>query len=170
MMYEFDCRWCGKHMSYDWLNGRRPIYCCASCRKEANRAATREAIKSPERQKGRERKIRLEELRQQRAKQLAQTECCKQCKWGVLLQSHSWCCGYSDVNDHTRTSLHPDGLTEDCKEFTPRTGARLNLRRSMSLTKVPSKYADRSHTTVEPDPDIIKLQQKIRRYLDDQEG
>lgn len=65
--------------------------------------------------------------------------------------------------------MHPGGLTGECKEFAERIGARLNLRRAMSLTKVPSNWADRSGIP-DLDQDIVRMQEKIRRYLNDKEG
>ena len=44
---------------------------------------------------------------------------CEKCKYhakyGKLFH-----CGYMLYTDTTRTSLHPEGLTSDCKEFEPR--------------------------------------------------
>lgn len=164
----FDCAWCGKHVEMEWINGRRPRYCCTDCRKSAKNSINALARENRKKLKGLSRKQKIIEWRQRQKTPLVSTELCNHCQWGVYSQSNMWCCGYTEVHEHTRTSMHPGGLTSQCQEFTERTGSRLNLRQAMSLTKVPSNLADRSQVT-EIDPDFVRLQKKIRRYLDDQE-
>lgn len=165
----FDCAWCGKHVELEWKNGRRPKYCCTDCRKHAKYALA--SIAREERNKTRRLNRRQKIVQWQKAQKtpLVPVKHCERCQWGVWSQSNCWCCGYSDVHDHTRTSMHPGGLTGECKEFAERIGARLNLRRAMSLTKVPSNWADRSGIP-DLDQDIVRMQEKIRRYLNDKEG
>ena len=48
---------------------------------------------------------------------------CGKCQYGTKLENF-WCCGYFEIMGHTRTSLHPEGLTSHCYEFTPRKRGR----------------------------------------------
>lgn len=165
----FDCAWCGQHVELEWLSGRRPRYCCTACRKAAKNSIDSLARENRKKLKKLSRRQKIIEWRQMQKTPLVSTKQCDHCQWGVYSQSNMWYCGYSDVHEHTRTSMHPDGLTSQCQEFEERTGERLNLRQAMSLTRSPSNLADRSHAT-ELAPDLVKLQQKIRRYLNDEEG
>lgn len=44
---------------------------------------------------------------------------CAKCRWRHIY-THHFFCGYMFFHDHSRTSLHPEGLSADCKEFEPR--------------------------------------------------
>ena len=45
---------------------------------------------------------------------------CMKCKYGHV----DGACGYLDATGHSRTGLHPEGLTSDCKEFKAKKRAR----------------------------------------------
>lgn len=102
MLYEFTCAGCGKKTSVAYRCGGPPKYCSVECREAA--------------QKERDRKAR---------KRFTQPpvpyRVCKKCRWGRCTNnSTSLLCTYSEYHDTSRTALHPEGLTADCKEFEPK--------------------------------------------------
>lgn len=46
-------------------------------------------------------------------------EKCAKCRFSCVFENKPLC-NYFEVMGHTRTSLHPEGLTDDCREFQPR--------------------------------------------------
>lgn len=47
-------------------------------------------------------------------------EQCAKCQYSIRYADTVQVCNHFDVMGQTRTSLHPEGLTDDCKEFQPR--------------------------------------------------
>ena len=50
---------------------------------------------------------------------LVPQERCEKCKYSMKYL-HLFHCGYLLMNGTSRTMLHPEGLTADCQEFTPK--------------------------------------------------
>lgn len=101
------CKYCGKPIEI--LNEKRKVkqYCSDACCKRAQRA----------RENG--------YIRPDLSKPLVPTEQCGKCHYGAMLEN-IWRCGYFEETGHTRTSLHPEGLTSHCYEFTPKKRGRKN--------------------------------------------
>lgn len=55
---------------------------------------------------------------------LVDPKLCAKCVYHENSNIYGFCCGYLTKTGHTRTSLHPEGLTSDCKEFKAKTRAR----------------------------------------------
>lgn len=54
------------------------------------------------------------------SKPLVDPKLCAKCVYSETDNVYGYCCGYLNKTGRTRTSLHPEGLTSDCKEFKPR--------------------------------------------------
>ena len=52
-----------------------------------------------------------------RTKTLVSPTVCAKCVFRGGGEGEGHYCRYSEIMGHTRTSLHPEGLTSDCKEF-----------------------------------------------------
>ena len=102
--YETVCPNCGKPL-------RRELLLENKDRKFCNRACWREYHdkKNAEREK---RKAMIHKL----SAQLVPPEQCERCRYGCSMGGVQGC-GYFDITGHTRTSLHPEGLSGECQEF-----------------------------------------------------
>lgn len=109
MIYEYHCIRCGKHVRKDVNRRYTPKYCGPECCREAQREMQRE----------RDRTLR-ESRTPIQARPLVPYRICKKCRWGRIHNKDNMSCTYLEHHDHTRTSLHPEGLTADCKEFEPK--------------------------------------------------
>lgn len=105
MIYEYNCARCGKPVRKEFSRRYAPKYCGPECCREA--------------QKERERALR-ETRKPLRPLPLVPYKTCKKCRWGRIHNKENMSCTYMEHHDHTRTSLHPEGMTADCKEFEPR--------------------------------------------------
>ena len=101
------CKYCGKPMEVPDNRKITKRYCSKNCQDRARRA----------RENG--------YLSQKMSEPLVPTEQCKKCQYGTNLEN-IWRCGYFEIMGHTRTSLHPEGLTSHCYEFKPRKRGRKN--------------------------------------------
>ena len=101
------CKYCGKPMEVPDNRKITKMYCSKNCQDRARRA----------RENG--------YLSQKMSEPLVSPEQCKKCQFGTNLEN-IWRCGYFEIMGHTRTSLHPDGLTRHCYEFKPRKRGRKN--------------------------------------------
>lgn len=50
-------------------------------------------------------------------------EQCQKCRYGGSIGG-TWCCSYFEIVGHTRHSLHPEGLPDECQEFEKRKRGR----------------------------------------------
>ena len=98
------CKYCGKQIEVPGENTNR-LYCSESCKKKAYRAKKNGGFLVDQ------------------SKPRIQPEQCGKCQYGTKLENF-WCCGYFEIMGHTRTSLHPEGLTSHCYEFTPKKRGR----------------------------------------------
>lgn len=57
------------------------------------------------------------------SKPLVDLKKCAKCIYAAGGNTNIYC-GYLNITGHSRTSLHPEGLTSDCKEFMPRKRGR----------------------------------------------
>lgn len=149
MIYEFNCARCGEKQSVEYTFGGHPKY-CSSCRSIAYRenknirGKNGEGISnyySP-----------LVDLRK-----------CGRCCYSQGGGKTGTICMYFELTGHSRTFLHPEGLTADCKEYTVRSGGRQSLRKPIKLRKEPDGAPTEGKRT-ELDPDFVRLQKKIRGY------
>lgn len=100
------CPNCGKEFPLDEKNGTvARKYCSMKCRKEY-------AEKKAERQKLLRKTQRLSDT-------LVPQERCRTCRYAQKC-GPLYHCGYFLQLDTTRTALHPEGLTADCKEYEPK--------------------------------------------------
>ena len=103
-MYEFECKNCGKKHTELHAKGPRKMFCDRKCWSEyRKKEKTPTPAKTPEEQ-------------------------CVKC-----LYSHVYgkiCgCGYYSIMGHTRHSLHPEGLPDECQEYEPKTPKRTRSRK-----------------------------------------
>lgn len=82
-------------------------FCCKACLLKYT---------EKQRQAAQEKAAKDAELR----KVLVNPNQCHHCIYGYNYGGKIYGCGYMFIKDQTRTSLHPEGLTSDCKEFVPR--------------------------------------------------
>ena len=106
--YEFDCAWCGKHVALEEFRGHPQKFCCKRC---CNKAY--EARRGGKKQEPKERPGPLVPL-----------EKCEKCRFSSRPTGEYFMCAYHEIMGHSRTSLHPEGLTSDCKEYQPRRRSR----------------------------------------------
>lgn len=99
---------CGKLVQIETAFIRMRKYCSKACCKEAQ--------KQKELEKWKQRTIL--------SKPLVPYKVCMNCKWSRVRNKENMSCTYMDRHDHTRTFLHPEGLTAECQEFEPRRKAR----------------------------------------------
>ena len=105
MMLVGHCRNCGKEL-YVTSSGKMNIFCDRQCQLEYGAKRKQEkAAEAAER-------ARLRET-------LVPEKQCRKCKYGFDYGGR-YGCGYVYVKDQSRTSLHPEGLSGDCKEYTPK--------------------------------------------------
>lgn len=109
-MHERDCKNCGKKMLIGaWSN---QLYCSDQCRKQ----------------------FKKKRLAEQKPQLLSLTktpsEQCRKCQFGHMMGGFLGC-GYIFIQGHSRHSLHPGGLPDECQEFQ----CRRRGRRSAPLAK-----------------------------------
>lgn len=117
-MATIPCKVCGKPIEVMEKQKKR-MYCSESCRKKAFMAKKNGF------------------LQQKLSKPLVPTEQCGKCHYGAMLEN-IWRCGYFEETGHTRTSLHPEGLTSHCYEFMPKKRGRKN--RGIRISHNPEYY------------------------------
>jgi hypothetical protein len=110
-MYDFTCLNCGKKHTVPSANVAPKKFCNRTCWREycektRNKAA--EALaKAGASDTGR--------------KPLVDIGKCKRCVYGTGDEDSKACsCNYFVIAGHSRTSLHPEGLTSTCYEFKPK--------------------------------------------------
>jgi hypothetical protein len=100
-MYEFTCMNCGKVHVVKTASTTPKKFCNRECWRQHNekkRAAQHQTVR-----------VTLSEP-------LIPSSQCEKCKYRLSLDG-IWCCGYFDICGHTRTAMHPEGLTTECREF-----------------------------------------------------
>ena len=105
-MYTHQCPNCGKEI-YAAKNGKMNIFCNQQCHVEYG---------------AKKRKAKEEKAAEQarlRATLVPET-LCRKCEYGFCFWTNHYACAHFEIRDKTRLSLHPEGLSADCKEFTPR--------------------------------------------------
>ena len=107
-MYEFVCRNCGKREVYPRVTNRQhSVYCDKKCQREyQERRRTEDAQKAKEKQRAKN-ALSLPKI--------PASQCAK-CVYGLQIGG-LWGCGYLFYMGHTRHSLHPEGLPDECQEF-----------------------------------------------------
>lgn len=101
------CKYCGKPMEVPDNRKTTKKYCSKICSEKARY------------------KREHENLTKKMSDPLVDPEFCRVCQYGTNLENF-WRCGYFEETGHTRTSLHPEGLTSHCYEFKPKKRGRKN--------------------------------------------
>ena len=114
-MYEFVCRNCGKREMYPRVTNRQhSVYCDKKCQQEWwEKKRAEDAKKAAE---SRRAKNALSETKTDPMQ-------CAKCVHGLLIGDR-FGCGYMFFMGHTRHSLHPDGLPDECQEYERKTSKR----------------------------------------------
>lgn len=160
MRYEYTCVFCGKPAVRERLTGRYPEYCSVTCRRKAQKSVYLEVREEQEKARRIKEQMAASAHPTDWKKQLVAPERCEQCRYGVKMHSKIWCCGYSDITGQTRLAQHPGGLTENCEEFLENLGDR------MRPGKKPPPKGDQLRY-YEIDPDLERLQEKIRKFMEE---
>lgn len=112
--YETLCPNCGKPIRPELLaENKDRKFCNRQCWSEYNEKKAAE----------KQRKKML--IRQQHYLTRPKTpeEQCKKCRYGSYIGG-MWCCNYFEVAKHSRHSIHPEGLPDECQEFQRRKRGR----------------------------------------------
>lgn len=118
---EHICKMCGKSFVSTYMESK---YCSRECYAKARAAKViPPTVRQP---KPKQDKAAAEATAKagasdNRSKPLVDTKWCNRCEYGTgdaYAKRNS--CNYMNIMGHSRTSLHPEGLTSTCYEFKPR--------------------------------------------------
>lgn len=148
-MKQLTCMQCGRQFS---ISDSKRIYCSDECR-----VAAREARKKrPAKQWTFRRKPTY-------SRPPVSTKKCLACIYGGNFGGDTPYCRYYSVTGTTRTFLHPEGLTAECKEYEPKNGRHLRVNFALDGGDTSSIRED----IEQEDEDQVyldRLRQKIAAY------